>query len=61
MAFRGEEHGMAILTEDQVRWIKGIRFTCSREFNRRTVAASLGVTEATIKAIRAGNIWKHIK
>jgi len=58
---RGEEHGMAILTEEQARYIKGLKFKFSRTFNRKTVAAGFGVTEATIKAIRAGRIWKHIK
>jgi hypothetical protein len=57
---RGEAHGMAILNEDQVKYIRGLKFKFSRVFNRRSVARKFGVTEATIKAIRAGRIWKHI-
>jgi hypothetical protein len=58
MAFRGSQHGMAILTENQVTEIRGMIF--GPQNRRRQVAETYGVTEATIKAIRAGRIWKHL-
>ena len=56
---RGEDHGMAILTETEVREIKralaagyhGIGVALARQY---------GVSPLTISAIKTGRIWKHI-
>lgn len=51
---RGETHGMAKLTEADVRAIRS-----SNEI-QRTLAARLGVTKATISIIRNYLTWKHV-
>ena len=51
---RGEVHGRARLTEDQVRAIR---------LDKRyaiTIAAELGVASSTIDRIRSGQAWRHV-
>lgn len=50
----GEEHGMAILTESQVKCI------LSSPESGRSLALKFGVSEVTVSAIRCGRLWKHI-
>jgi hypothetical protein len=51
---RGEQHGMAILTEDQVREIRaGGRPTAE-------YAAAYGVSRTCIKDARRGKTWGHL-
>ena len=52
---RGENHPQAKLTEDLVREIRSSTET------RNAIATRLGVSPATIKAIRTGRMWKHIQ
>jgi hypothetical protein len=53
--FQGSCHGMAILSDDQARFIKtasGIR--------QIDLAARFGVSKSTVAMIRTGKIWRHI-
>jgi hypothetical protein len=53
---KGVEHGMAKLTEIQVREIKyGLS-----ELNNNEVAKLYNINRGTVRNIRLGNIWKHI-
>lgn len=51
---RGERHGMAKLTAEQVREIRAARGTLKR------IAAQYGVAMATIHMIRSGQTWGHL-
>jgi hypothetical protein len=51
----GEKHGMAKLTETQVR---KIRASSKRE---RVLAQRFGVSRATINMVRTNKIWKQVK
>lgn len=53
-AVKGEKHGMVKLTEELVREIRVSKET------RNQIATRLNVSPSTIKAIRTGNLWKHI-
>jgi hypothetical protein len=50
----GERHGMAKLTEAQVKEVRTSTET------RDTIARRLGVSPSTIKGIRTGRLWKHL-
>jgi hypothetical protein len=54
VAHSGSKHGMAKLTEDQVRAIRASVGTAP------TIAAQYGVSDSTIYMIRGGHIWKHL-
>jgi len=51
---RGEQHGRAKLTTPDVMFIRGC------DVGATTLARQYGVTDSTIKAIRAKRIWKHL-
>jgi hypothetical protein len=53
----GERHGLAKLTEDQVRQI---RSTPRRYGSSRDLANEFGVSKTLIQKIRSGEIWKHV-
>ena len=53
---RGETHGMAKLTEAQVREIKA-----SRHEKVKDLAWRFEVSSMTIEAIRYGRLWRHIQ
>ncbi|MGY5034363.1 hypothetical protein ACWC9U_26600 [Streptomyces sp. 900116325] len=60
---RGEGHGMAILTEDEVReirrrYVPGHRF---RKGNRQALVEEFGVSEAAIKDVVTRRRWAHIE
>jgi hypothetical protein len=50
----GEDRHNAILTEDQVRYIR------TSDERGKDLAERYGVKQVTISAIRHGRIWKHI-
>ena len=52
---RGEGHGMARLTEDQVRGIRG-----ESGLSQREIAAKYGVSQPLVSAIRTGKLWAHV-
>lgn len=54
---RGEQHGCAKLTEDDVRQI---RTALARHENRNLLADQYEVSRATIAAIAVGRLWKHV-
>jgi len=54
IAFRGERHPNAILTEPQVRSV------LKSELDGRYLASRLGVSESAISAIRHRRLWKHV-
>ena len=54
VAYRGEEHGGSILTEDQAQYI------LDSTARGRDLAQHFGVHECTISAIRRGRIWKYL-
>jgi hypothetical protein len=51
---RGEAHGMAKLTEADVRW------ACTCPLTQRETAGKLGVGPSVISRIRAGQTWRHL-
>ncbi len=53
-SLRGEGHGMAKLTADNVRAIR------SASGSHREIALQYGVTRSTVTAIRAGRRWSHV-
>lgn len=52
-AIQGEKHGLAKLTDEQVRAIRASTKT-------KPFVDAFGVSRSTIKAIRSGRIWKHV-
>lgn len=51
---KGTRHGLAKLTDDQVRAIRAdTRF-------QRTIAADFGVSQRTVNQIKLGRIWRHV-
>lgn len=54
---RGEQHGGAKLTADQVREIRALSLARVR---RADIAARFDVTPYAIKAIVARRLWKHV-
>jgi hypothetical protein len=57
---RGESHGLAVLTEDDVLEIRRLYVPRSPTFGRKPLAKMFGVTEANIKAVVARRTWTHI-
>jgi DNA-binding transcriptional MerR regulator len=55
---KGSAHGMAKLTEDQVRYIRE-RLACGHKGS--FLAAQFGVTRTTISQIKRGLIWTHVQ
>jgi hypothetical protein len=51
----GEKHGMAKLTEQNVRWIR------ESLSSNRLLADHFGVRIGTIQSVRAGRTWRHLK
>jgi len=51
---RGERHGHAKLTEDQVRYIR----TCGKSL--KALKAELGVSATVLSLARAGKTWRHV-
>lgn len=56
---RGQDNGMAILTEDQVREIR--RRYVPRKVTLHALAAEYGVTYSTIGYIISRKLWKHVE
>lgn len=56
---RGERNHRAKLTSAQAEEILRARFT--PELRRRDLAARMGVSESTVKAIRIGRCWAHLR
>lgn len=54
VAKRGEEHGMAKLTDELVRAIR------SATGRHRDIAASLGVMKHDVQRVKAGKAWGHV-
>jgi hypothetical protein len=52
---KGENHGNAVLKDEDVRYIK------AQEKGSIALAKQFSVSYATIKKIRCGKHWKHIK
>lgn len=52
---KGEKHGCAKLTEDQVRVIRA-----HRGRGLTALAKGYGISYCTIKFIRSGRLWKHL-
>lgn len=52
---KGERHGCAILTIDQVR---SIRNRIAHGERQTDIAADFGVSKSTVNAIKAGRIWR---
>ena len=52
---RGEGHHCAVLTEDDVRFIR------SSPLPPREIKKMLGVNESTVHAIRSRRTWKHVQ
>lgn len=50
----GERHGMAKLTEQNVRWIR------VSSVSSRLLATHFGVQIGTIRAVRNGKTWRHL-
>lgn len=57
MVRRGAQHGMAKLTEDQVRQIR----TLAPDHKNPELARMFGVSIPTIKRVKRGTSWKEIK
>ena len=55
---RGSRHGMAKLTEDAVREIRAL---ITQGVRSGIIAAQFGVSRDTIKLIRRGVFWQHVK
>jgi hypothetical protein len=55
---RGERHGMAKLTEGDVKLIFELR---ARSMLQREIAAEFGVSQVLVSRILSGNLWAHIK
>lgn len=55
---RGERHHAALLTEDQVRVIRGAKRWPGVVIR---LATSYGVSRSVVKSIREGKSWKHVK
>ena len=53
---RGEKHGNAVFTEDQIRAIRAADGIGSRELARK-----YGVNRTTIQRIRSGRTWGHVE
>lgn len=51
---RGQEHPMAKLNEDIVRWIR------QSDLSGRALAKELGVDRTTIQYIRQRKLWRHV-
>ena len=51
---KGEQHGNAKLTEDDVRAIR------ADERTGREIAADYGISQQTVSLIRNGKLWKHV-
>lgn len=51
---RGEAHGKARLTENQVREIR------SDQRSRRQIAQAYGVSKCAIDGIKSGKTWRHV-
>lgn len=54
LLFRGEGNPKAVLSREQVLWVRG----CSDPIS--VVAATLGVSESTIRDVRMNRTWKHL-
>lgn len=54
---KGEKHSQAILTEDDVYWIRAWRYHACLA---RSVAAAFGIKERTVYAIWQRKLWKHL-
>jgi len=52
---RGEEHGLAKLTESDVRII------LSRPLPQRELAARFGISRSTVQQIQSGKTWRHVR
>jgi hypothetical protein len=50
----GEEHGKAVITVAEVKYIRKI------PLSERVVADQLGVSRGTVNAVRSGRTWKHV-
>lgn len=55
-AMKGERHGRAKLTDDDVRNIRRI----AGHESRRSTSIRFGVTEKTIGSIQRGDTWRHV-
>jgi predicted DNA-binding protein (UPF0251 family) len=54
----GEEHGRALVTEEDVRTIR--RLVAAKEATQQALAARYGVSRGTISAIVTRQNWKHV-
>lgn len=52
---KGEQHGNAKLTDEQVRYIRAAKKS------QYVIAREVGVTQARVSAIRRGAAWQHVK
>lgn len=57
---RGEESGMAKLTDDQVRYVRERYRRYSRTDGIPQIAKSLGLGESTVYSVIHGETWRHV-
>lgn len=57
---KGEQNGMARLTEDTVKWIKESYIPYSRKYGARAIARMLGISKGTVFDILAGRRWSYL-
>jgi len=55
---RGEKHGVARLTDAQVRWLKSSQEAAGLSLSQ--AAGRLGVSTSTVHRIRLGETWGHV-
>jgi len=55
---RGEKHGSAKLTREQVKRIKAM--LAEDKMFMSEIALEFGVSQTTIHAIKSGKTWRHV-
>jgi transcriptional regulator len=55
---KGEQHGNAKLTDENVKVIRQLREEGWRHWQ---IARHLGISRSAITAVLAGRAWKHVK
>jgi predicted XRE-type DNA-binding protein len=56
---RGEKHGCAKLTEEQVREIR--KLALKGELTQKEIAEIFGITRANVSMLKRGKTWSHLK
>lgn len=57
VAPRGVQHGCAVLTEDNVRFIRENYVRYSKEWGAVAISRMLGVTQSTVQRVVSGKTW----